>query len=67
MYPNLGSTIIKFLRKELGDEPICPKEPLFQQDFEFVLDSIGLQTEANLQCKTGCIINEIDLQHSDKH
>lgn len=49
MYPELGSTITKYLRKEIGDSPICPKEPMFTQDFEEILDTIGLESEAALQ------------------
>ena len=33
-YPELGSTIMKYLRKEIGEMDILPKKPLFEQDLE---------------------------------
>ena len=30
---------------------ILPKKPLFEQDLEFIVDSIGMVTPAALQCE----------------
>ena len=50
-YPELGSTIMKYLRKDIGEMDILPKKPLFEQDLEFIVDSIGMVTPAALQCE----------------
>ena len=50
-HPTLGSTLIKFVRKEVGDCPLLPKKPLLQQDMEHILDCIGIENEYNLQRK----------------
>ena len=50
-YPELGSTIMKYLRKEIGEMDILPKKPLFEQDLEYIVDSIGMVTPAALQCE----------------
>lgn len=41
-YPELGSTIMKYLRKKIGEMDILPKKPLFEQDLEYILDSTGM-------------------------
>ena len=41
-YPELGSTIMKYLRKEVGEMDILPKKPLFEQDLEYIVDSTGI-------------------------
>lgn len=43
MYPELRSTVLKFLRKHVGDAAIFPEEPMFRQDYEHILDTIGLE------------------------
>ncbi|CAH3180440.1 unnamed protein product [Porites lobata] len=48
-YPELGSTIMKYLRKEVGEMDIFPKKPLFEQDLEHIVDSTGIGTPAALQ------------------
>ena len=55
-FPELGSTLSRFLRKELGEKDLHPKKPMFAQDFEHILDTIGLETPAALQrkCVTLC-------------
>ena len=50
-YPELGSTIMKYLRKEVGEMDIIPKKTLFEQDLEFIVDSTGMVTPAALQCE----------------
>lgn len=47
--PNWVSTIMKFLRKEVGEMDILPKKPLFEQDLEFIIDCTGIVTPAALQ------------------
>ena len=42
---------MKYLRKEIGEMDILPKKPLFEQDLEFIVDSIGMVTPAALQCE----------------
>ena len=34
------------MRKELGEQDRYPKKPMFAQDFEHILDNIGLETSA---------------------
>ena len=51
-FPELGTTIIKFLRKEIGQKDILPKQPMFQQDMEHILEVIAIETEAALQRKS---------------
>ncbi|XP_078378323.1 uncharacterized protein LOC144661438 [Oculina patagonica] len=48
-YPELGSTISKYVRKEVGEGEIFPKRPMFQQDIKHILDTIGIDTPASLQ------------------
>ena len=50
-YPELGSTIMKYLRKEVGEMDVLPKKPLFKQDLEFIVDLTGMVTPAALQCE----------------
>lgn len=50
-YPELGSTVMKYLRKEVGEMDIFPKKPLFEQDLEHIVDSTGIGTPAALQCE----------------
>ena len=50
--PKLGASLIKYLRKEIGQEDILPKRPLFDQDFQHILDCQGLETPAALQSKS---------------
>lgn len=40
---------MKFLRKEIGQEELLPKKPLFQQGMEHFIDTVGIETEASLQ------------------
>lgn len=40
---------MKFLRKEIGQEELLLKKPLFQQDMEHLIDTVGIETEASLQ------------------
>ena len=47
--PELGSTLVQFVRKEVGDQALLPKVPMFQQDMEHILDCIGLETQSNLR------------------
>lgn len=61
MYPELGATITKFLRREIGDQPILPKQPRFRQDFEHILDVVGINTAADLQCKYNMITQPLTL------
>ncbi|KAJ7379499.1 hypothetical protein OS493_015287 [Desmophyllum pertusum] len=49
MYPELGSTISKYLRRSIGANPLLPKEPMFKSDFEHILDVLGIDNDANLQ------------------
>ena len=49
-YPELGSTIVKYLHKEVGEMDIFPKKTLFEQDLEHIVDSTGIGTPAALQC-----------------
>lgn len=51
VYPKLGSTILKFLRKEVGEHDIFPKKPLFEQDLEYIIDWTGIGPPAALQCE----------------
>lgn len=55
-FPELGTTVIKFLRKDIAQRDILPKQPMFQQDMEHILDVIGIETEAALQRKLENII-----------
>ena len=50
-FPELGSTLSRVLRKELGEKDLHPKKPMFSQDFEHILDTIGVETAAALQRK----------------
>ena len=50
-FPELGKTLIRFLRKEVGEVDLHPKNPMFAQDFEHILDTIGLETPAAMQRK----------------
>ena len=47
--PELGATLVKFVRKEVGDQAILPKVPMFQQDMEHILDCVGIKTQSDLQ------------------
>lgn len=49
MFPELGATLVKFVRKEVGDQAILPKVPMFQQDMEHILDCVGIKTQSDLQ------------------
>ena len=49
--PELGTTLSRLTRKELGEQDQYPKKPMFAQDFEQILDNIGLETPAALQRK----------------
>ncbi|KAJ7361963.1 hypothetical protein OS493_014613 [Desmophyllum pertusum] len=49
MYPELGSTISKYLRRSIGANPLLPKEPMFKSNFEHILDVLGIDNDANLQ------------------
>ena len=40
---------MKFVRKEVGDQAILPKVPMFQQDMEHILDCVGIKTQSDLQ------------------
>ncbi|CAH3187006.1 unnamed protein product, partial [Porites evermanni] len=44
-----GASLIKYLRKEIGQVDILPKRPLFDQDFQHILDCQRLETPAALQ------------------
>ena len=48
-FPELGATLVKFVRKEVGDQAILPKVPMFQQDMEHILDCVGIKTQSDLQ------------------
>ena len=50
-FPELGKTLIRFLRKEVGEVDLHPKNPMFAQDFEHILDTVGLDTPAAMQRK----------------
>ena len=50
-FPELGTTLSRFTRKELGEQDQYPKKPMFTQDFQQILDNIGLETPAALQHK----------------
>ena len=39
------------MQKELGKQDRYPKKPMFAQDFEHILDTIGVETAAALQRK----------------
>ena len=43
--------LIRFQRKEVGEVDLHPKNPMFAQDFEHILDTIGLDTPAAMQRK----------------
>ena len=47
--PELGSTLVQFVRKEVGDQALLPKVPMFQQEMEHILDCIGLETQSDLR------------------
>ena len=47
--PELGSTLVQFVRKEVGDQALLPKVPMFQQEMEHILDCIGLETQSHLR------------------
>ncbi|KAJ7381284.1 hypothetical protein OS493_001402 [Desmophyllum pertusum] len=49
MFPELGATISKYLKKAIGNAPILPKDPMFQDDFEHILDVLGLDNPATMQ------------------
>ena len=51
MYPEMGSAINKYVKRAVGDVNIMPKEPMFRQDFEHILDVVGLGNDASLQRK----------------
>ena len=48
-HPELGKSLIKYLRKEVGEVDILLKKPLFHQDFKHILDYLRLETTAALQ------------------
>ena len=50
-FAELGTTLSRFMRKELEEQDRYPKKPMFAQDFEHILDNIGLETPAALQRK----------------
>ena len=51
-FPELGSTLSRVLRKELGEKDFHPKKPMFAQDFwTYILYTIGVETAAALQRK----------------
>ena len=50
-FPQLGKTLSRFLRKEVGEMDSHPKKPMFAQDFEHILDTIGIESPAALQRK----------------
>ena len=43
--------LIRFLQNEVGEVDLHPKKPMFVQNFEHILDTIGLDTPAAMQCK----------------
>ena len=51
MYQELGATVSKYLKKAIGNAPILPKDPMFQDDFEHILDVLGLDNPATMQRK----------------
>ena len=50
-FPKLGKTVSRFLRKEVGEMDSHPKKQMFAQDFEHILDTIGIESPAALQRK----------------
>ena len=50
-FPELGKTLSRFLRKEVGEMDSHPKKPMFAHDFEHILDTIGIESPAALQRK----------------
>ena len=50
-FPELGKTLGRFLRKEVGEMDSHPKKPMFAQAFEHILDTIGIESPAALQPK----------------
>ncbi|KAL9966449.1 hypothetical protein ACROYT_G024526 [Oculina patagonica] len=68
MFPTLGSTILKFLRKTV---PFSRHQGavMFAQDFKFILDVMGIKTEAALQdyCIMEDYINPAKAVESDDY
>lgn len=56
-FPKLGTTVLKYLRKAVGEHPLLPKEPMFAQDLEHILETIGINSEAAMQCNDTLIYN----------
>ena len=48
-YPGLTGTLDKFLKQKIGKKNLFPREPLFAQDVEHLIDVCGIESPQSLQ------------------